>query len=229
MPLHEVHATPDQIQTMRTMFADGEKLDDVAAAIGRCTMWVRKECKRLRIERPKRGDFRRFRPSAEEERAIRAMKEAGARQVDIEAALGWNHWKLHRACKRLGIVWGKGGGRPGDRHHQWTGGRIVDKSGYILVYCPDHPHGSGSRGRYVREHRLVMERVLGRYLEPHEVVHHKNGDRQDNRPENLELFASNADHLRHELTGKCPKWTPEGRARSLRGLEKWRSTRRQKR
>ena len=38
------------------------------------------------------------------------------------------------------------------------------------------------------QHRLVMEKVIGRYLLPTDRVHHKNGDRQDNRPENLELW-----------------------------------------
>ena len=59
---------------------------------------------------------------------------------------------------------------------------------YIDIYKPDHP--LCSKKGYVKEHRLVMESVIGRYLEPHETVHHKNGDRQDNRPENLELWSS---------------------------------------
>ena len=58
---------------------------------------------------------------------------------------------------------------------------------YIDVYVPNHPNCS--RKGYVKEHRLVMESTIGRYLEPHETVHHKNGDRQDNRPENLELWS----------------------------------------
>lgn len=58
--------------------------------------------------------------------------------------------------------------------------------GYIAIKAPEHPYAS-SNGR-VLEHRLVMEKILGRYLEPHERVHHKNGKRDDNRPENLELW-----------------------------------------
>jgi hypothetical protein len=55
-----------------------------------------------------------------------------------------------------------------------------------MTWAPDHPRAG--RGKYVFEHILVMEQLLGRYLQPEENVHHRNGIRDDNRPENLELW-----------------------------------------
>lgn len=74
----------------------------------------------------------------------------------------------------------------GQASHNWKGGRHRQTlHGYVMAKCPGHPRASNG---YVREHVLVMESILGRYLLPGENVHHINGQRDDNRPENLELW-----------------------------------------
>ena len=94
------------------------------------------------------------------------------------------------------------GTRPGTdlgaRHPNWKGGR-KKRGEYIVLLRKDHPQ-CDYRG-YVAEHRLVMEGMIGRFLLPGEVVHHKDGDKHNNAPENLQLFASNAEHMSFELTG----------------------------
>ena len=64
------------------------------------------------------------------------------------------------------------------------GARKVDRNGYVLV----RRRGFDGGGFWTAEHRVVMEQVLGRKLRKGESVHHKNGKRDDNRPENLELW-----------------------------------------
>ena len=67
-------------------------------------------------------------------------------------------------------------------------GRIINDKGYVLILSKHHPYKNGIG--YVREHRLVMEKHIRRYLKPYEVVHHINHNRQDNRIENLMIMSS---------------------------------------
>ena len=63
-----------------------------------------------------------------------------------------------------------------------------DRKGYVHVKAPPG-HPNARKDGYMFEHVLVVSRMLGRPLLPHEQVHHRNGVKSDNRPENLELWA----------------------------------------
>lgn len=75
----------------------------------------------------------------------------------------------------------KGAGSP-----SWKGGKHLG-DGYVFIYMPDHPRAK--KNGYIREHTVVMEKKIGRYLLPHENVHHIDGNKTNNSPENLELWS----------------------------------------
>lgn len=77
----------------------------------------------------------------------------------------------------------------------WKGGIRKKREHYKRVYFPTHPncHKSG----YIAEHRLIMEKHLGRFLDKEEIVHHINEDIHDNRIENLHVFKNKGEHSSH--------------------------------
>lgn len=85
------------------------------------------------------------------------------------------------------------GGKYREDNNNWKGGRSITAHGYMLRRVGVGHHLADCRG-YAYEHRVVAEEKLGRPLLKSEIVHHKNGIRYDNRPENLEIFPSSAHH-----------------------------------
>jgi len=79
--------------------------------------------------------------------------------------------------------------RYGEANPQWKGGIRHDKKGYIMIklYPDNFFYPMADKGHFVLEHRLVMAQSLGRCLHPWEVVHHRNGIKNDNRIGNLQL------------------------------------------
>ena len=103
---------------------------------------------------------------------------------------------------RIKMSFAKRGLYDGNKNPNWKGGKRKRKDRYILVYSPYHPYANKN---FVLEHRLIMEKYLGRYLTPKEIVHHINNIKDDNRIENLELTTLK-EHNRLHLK---LYWTPE--------------------
>ncbi len=77
-------------------------------------------------------------------------------------------------------------------HPQWKGGMHTNQAGYVIVKNPEHPR-SDPNG-YVKRARLVLEQKLGRQLLMSEDIHHINGIKNDDRPENL-IALSKGEHM----------------------------------
>lgn len=92
--------------------------------------------------------------------------------------------------------------------------RVIDPRGYILIFNPLHPFAKGKG--YVYEHRLVMERYLKRFLQSNEIVHHKDGNPQNNDIKNLLLTTKSGHKKIHKEAGKETRFT------SKRMYEYWR-------
>jgi hypothetical protein len=96
--------------------------------------------------------------------------------------------------------------QPKQIHSKRGEGRHVHPSGYVWAYVPPGTPGRGSNGRML-EHRKVMQIYLGRPLKKTETVHHMNGNRQDNRIENLELrIGSHGVGATAPHCGTCTCW-----------------------
>ena len=91
------------------------------------------------------------------------------------------------------------GKNSGEKHHMWKGGTEITVDGYRVIYAPKHP--MAHKGKY-QEHRIIMEKHIGRYLTRNEIVHHKDGNKLNNKIENLEIMTRAEHCLTHKPSAR---------------------------
>ena len=92
---------------------------------------------------------------------------------------------------------------PGKRelNHNWKGGRTISSHGYIKILAGKEHHLADING-YVYEHRIVAEQILGRKLLKGEVIHHIDGNTQNNDPLNISIKTSKGRHFYDHRSSK---------------------------
>lgn len=93
----------------------------------------------------------------------------------------------------------------GKKHPNWKGGKVRRNDGYVVILDKNHPNKRASG--YVLEHIYVMSKHLERPIKKNETVHHKNGIKDDNRIENLELWSHS--HPSGQKVSDKIKWCVE--------------------
>jgi hypothetical protein len=140
-------------------------------------------------------DRRRAMDALDEQQLRHLYIGLGKSSYEIADMYGVTRSPVSRRLSKLGISRPPGWRLAGENNPIWKGGRTSTAGGYIYLLRRNHPM-SGKNG-YVLEHRLVMAEKLGRMLGDDEHVHHINGVKDDNRPENLAVVSGSDHKLLH--------------------------------
>lgn len=183
---HPGLTTPDAIARLCEAYEAGQTIKSLAAQMDASWPTVRKALVDAGVTIRGRGGQRPDPPKLVE--AVVAMRRNGAYIADIAKAQSVGVPIVRRILREngFGVVRDLGSGSADSR---WKGGLTDHPGGYVAARVDVHERHLVSNPNSPRtlEHRLVMARAIGRALEPHETVHHINGDPRDNRLENLQL------------------------------------------
>jgi transposase-like protein len=189
------HASPtrlskEQRREVATAYRADESIESIADRLNCSPSFIAHTLRTLKVHvRAAGGNSRQTKFSKAQAMHVKAQYLKRVSIHKIARQYGCSYKVLYRLLARIGVKRFPPG---------WKGGKIKDATGYVRIYMPDHPFANGT---YVLEHRLVMEKKLGRYLDKHEVVHHRNGIKHDNRPSNLQVLTRKT----HHGTVCCPK------------------------
>jgi uncharacterized protein (DUF1330 family) len=131
-----------------------------------------------------------------DKKELQKMYDSGLSLSDIGERINKSTTSIFRLFKKYKLKTEPLRRKEREKTKAWKGGRII-RHGYILIKVKSHPRMN--YGGYVREHTLVMEKHIGRYLKKSEVVHHVNEIKSDNRIENLKLMTDSAHKSMHAL------------------------------
>lgn len=188
----KIFNSQDAEQLLCELWDSGEPASEIAIRFGCSATTVRENLRRLGRVISDDGN----------------LSESGRRKISESSRKQWQAGKKNpmtgksHSEKTKKLMSEK---QSGEQNHNWNNGRkkVKTKNGkshYIYIKSPGHPRTEGKSTDYVPEHCLVMEQHLNRYLLPNEEVHHRNGIKNDNRIENLELVV----HIAHFGEVDCP-------------------------
>lgn len=176
-----------QLRILRRMYLGGKPTAAIAERIGMSSQWVKHVARRLGLPIRAAGQQAVRIDQQTQAQLVRDWRR-GASLGELGRAIG------HAPTTARRLLEDAGEKIPvrhntGERHAMWRGGRTMAKGGYWQVYARGNDEFASMRTKYgyILEHRLVMARSLGRPLTQRETVHHINGNKLDNRIENLQL------------------------------------------
>jgi DNA-binding CsgD family transcriptional regulator len=177
-------------QQVVDLYNQGHSLNAVARQLGCVVETVRYHLKAAGVERRLRGGHTKLMTDQIREQII-TMYQENMSQEAIGKLLGYSQSKISHVIRAKGLPTRL----TGIRNHKWKGGEIIDQ-GYVKAYidalCCETTKQlaramSPGDQQYIPKHRLMMAEHLGRPLLKEETVHHINGNKTDNRIENLQL------------------------------------------
>jgi transposase-like protein len=174
--------SPDEVAEMKRLFLAGTSLCEIAEQFHTCARTTERWLHENGVELPVKKDQRRTELAEGVAEAIKALWADGNNTGTIAEACGLKRGAVIWFIRREGLSRPRKDGRIFHRR---------DGYWYILVRADDPMHAMANTNSYVLEHRLVVARHLGRPLTRHETVHHINGDKNDNRLDNLQLRHGN--------------------------------------